>query len=162
MNTYRVPGNQFPDEPYSLVSPEAIRERLDMVSAAHVQPLNHLVEVFREELGVGMPCFDPFDAGVYAEALILLESPGAQVVGINFVSRNNPDRTAKNIFDILSASEIARKRPQHRERQHSNPSVLRSPLATPDTPLVHGDLKSTWADIGRSLPLAVRRADGAR
>src|SRR5262249_14596405 len=47
-----------------------------------------------------VPFFDPCDGGVNARALFLLEAPGRQARLSGFVSRNNPDETAKNVFDL--------------------------------------------------------------
>lgn len=56
-----------------------------------------------------MPMFDPCDGGVNARVLILLEAPGPKAVGSQFISRNNPDRTADNINKLLKSAGIPRK-----------------------------------------------------
>jgi len=55
-----------------------------------------------------IPDFDPWDGGVTAEILYLLEAPGAQAVASGFVSRNNPDETAKNFFELNREAGIPR------------------------------------------------------
>lgn len=57
-----------------------------------------------------MPDFDPLDGGVHAEGLFLLEAPGGRAVGSGFVSRNNPDETAKNFFELNEEAGLPRER----------------------------------------------------
>jgi len=45
-----------------------------------------------------------------AELLYLLEAPGAKAVRSGFISRNNPDETAKNFFELNQAAGIPRER----------------------------------------------------
>jgi uracil-DNA glycosylase len=42
--------------------------------------------------------------------LYLLEAPGAKAVRSGFISRNNPDETAKNFFELNQAAGIPRER----------------------------------------------------
>jgi uracil-DNA glycosylase len=58
----------------------------------------------------GVPDFDPLDGGVEAECLFLLEAPGGKAVGSGFVSRNNPDETAKNFFQLNEEACLPRRR----------------------------------------------------
>jgi uracil-DNA glycosylase len=57
-----------------------------------------------------VPDFDPWDGGIEAEVLYLLEAPGPKATVSGFISRNNPDETAKNFFELNAAAEIPRKR----------------------------------------------------
>ena len=57
-----------------------------------------------------VPYFDPWDGGVEATTLFLLEAPGPKAVHSGFVSRNNPDETAKNFFELNIEAGIDRKR----------------------------------------------------
>ena len=57
-----------------------------------------------------VPHFDPLDGGVEAECLFLLEAPGPQAVYSGFVSRNNPDETARNWFELNADAMIDRRR----------------------------------------------------
>ncbi len=43
-----------------------------------------------------------------ARALLLLEAPGPQAVGSAFISRNNPDPTARNMNELLRDAGIPR------------------------------------------------------
>jgi hypothetical protein len=58
-------------------------------------------------LGKAVPDVDPLDGGVDARLLILLETPGPKVLGTGFVSRDNPDGTAANMFRFLAQAGIA-------------------------------------------------------
>jgi len=57
-----------------------------------------------------IPYFDPRDGGIDAELLLLLEAPGPKAVNSGFISRNNPDESAKNIFELFQEARIERKR----------------------------------------------------
>jgi uracil-DNA glycosylase len=84
-----------------LLGVEAARaERRALLWLDHVAPLTAFVETLRTEVGeeFQIPDFDPWDGGVKAEILFLLEAPGPKAVRSGFISRNNPDETAKNFF----------------------------------------------------------------
>jgi uracil-DNA glycosylase len=95
------------DEPKSLRDPEVLRQRLAMINEEHVAPLTRFVEeIRRQHPGAIVPYFDPLDGGVGARVLFLLETPGRKAS--HFVSRNNPDETAKNMFELQQAAGISR------------------------------------------------------
>lgn len=98
------------DEPKMLGRGEALRERKAQIYQPHVAALTNFVADLRREAGSGfyIPDFDPWDGGVDAELLFLLEAPGAKARDSGFVSRNNPDETAKNIFVISTEAGIDR------------------------------------------------------
>lgn len=100
------------DLPKMLRCPEAKSSRMLQLGEAHIHPLTHFVDELRESAGsgAGIPYFDPWDGGVDAEALFLLEAPGAKAVASGFISRNNPDETAKNMFELGVEAGIDRKR----------------------------------------------------
>lgn len=79
---------------------------------AHMVPLVRFVNELRTTMGddVAIPHFDPWDGGVAAEVLFLLEAPGPQARNSGFVSMNNPDESAKNFYEILHEVGIDRKR----------------------------------------------------
>lgn len=56
-----------------------------------------------------VPFFDPCDGGIEARALFLLEAPGRRAKGSGFVSRNNPDETAKNTFELQREAGLPRR-----------------------------------------------------
>ena len=100
------------DRPKSLADPLARLERASGLQAPHIKPLSDFVARLRQEAGEGasIPDFDPWDAGVNAEVLFLLEAPGAKAVLSGFISRNNPDETAKNFFELTAEAGIPRSR----------------------------------------------------
>lgn len=61
-----------------------------------------------------MPDFDPTEAGVEAPILLLLEAPGAKATrergGSGFVSPDNDDGTAENMWRLLREAGIDRRR----------------------------------------------------
>ena len=90
------------DEPKSLRFEHVRQERLSALNAPHTEPLTRFVEALRQQKSEGyeIPHFDPFDGGVNAKALFLLEAPGPQAKGSGFISRDNNDPTAKNIWTM--------------------------------------------------------------
>ena len=99
------------DAPKLLASVEAREERRSRLSEVHMVPLTRFVERLRERhLDRAIPDFDPWDGGVSADVLFLLEAPGARAIQSGFVSRNNPDETAKNFFEINRAIGLDRRR----------------------------------------------------
>ena len=48
------------------------------------------------------------DGGIRARALFVLEAPGPKAVRSGFVSRNNPDETAKNMLNLLAEAGFSR------------------------------------------------------
>ena len=80
-----------------------------MLTLPRVKPLqDHLASVKARSGRDRMPHFDPCDGGVNARALFLLEAPGPQAVGSAFISRNNPDPTARNLLRLMHDADIAR------------------------------------------------------
>jgi uracil-DNA glycosylase len=98
------------DQPKLLGEESALNKRLDQIYDGHINPLNRFVESMRNKMGpeAAIPYFDPWDGGVNAELLMLLEAPGPKAVNSGFVSRNNPDETAKNIFELSREAGIER------------------------------------------------------
>lgn len=100
------------DAPKSLGDPVVKSARLGQINDAHVAPLTRYVERLRATMGstAPIPYFDPWDGGINAEVLFLLEAPGPKAVKAGFISRNNPDETAKNFFMLNQEAGIARER----------------------------------------------------
>jgi hypothetical protein len=98
------------DRPKSLKSPVERAARLALVDEPHVAPLNDYVRRIRQGVGPVMqvPFFDPLDGGIAAKCLYLLEAPGARAVTSGFISRNNPDESAKNFFELNREAGIPR------------------------------------------------------
>jgi uracil-DNA glycosylase len=86
--------------------------RSALLSMPHAQGLAHLVERMRAAKGPThqIPDFDPLDGGRETQVLFLLEAPGPKAVASGFVSRNNPDETAKNFFLFNVEAGIDRRR----------------------------------------------------
>jgi uracil-DNA glycosylase len=105
-------AEHFDDKPKSLGSPLSRTARLAELRDPHIAPLTAFVDALRAEMGADyrIPYFDPWDGGVAAEILYLLEAPGAKAVVSGFISRNNPDESAKNFFQLNQQSGISRKR----------------------------------------------------
>ena len=72
-----------------------------------MRPLMDLVRALRLR-GHNVPNFDPNDGGVNAQALFLFETPGPRAVGSGFVSRDNPDPTARNFGKALDMAGFLR------------------------------------------------------
>ena len=97
------------DEHYALNSAAERERRAAMLNHSHIAPLvKYLADIKARHSEKELPCFDPCDGGIGAKALFLLEAPGPKAVGSTFISRNNPDPTARNLCDLLSEANIAR------------------------------------------------------
>ena len=98
----------YPSQPKALrEAPERARRRT-LLDAPHIAPLAAYGALLAERLGKAVPDADPLDGGIDARLLILLETPGPKVLGTGFVSRDNPDGTAANLFRFLAQAGIAR------------------------------------------------------
>jgi uracil-DNA glycosylase len=97
------------DKPYALSSSDERERRLTLACLPHMEPLTkYLHNIKLEQPDKQLPAFDPCDGGVFARALFLLEAPGLKAVNSTFISRNNPDPTAKNVCELLREADIAR------------------------------------------------------
>jgi len=98
------------DQPKSLGNPAERRRRLARLNEPHVASLTEFVERIRRErrCGDAVPFFDPADGGVEARCLFVLEAPGPKAVESGFISRNNPDESAKNFFLLNAATGLPR------------------------------------------------------
>src|SRR5687768_17686660 len=97
------------DAPKSLADTSTGKARLAALSEPHIAPLAAFVKRLRQAAGhvEGVPDFDPLDGGVLAECLFVLEAPGGRAVRSGFVSRNNPDETAKNFYLLNQEAGLA-------------------------------------------------------
>lgn len=84
--------------------------RFAALDSPHMQPLNAFRGHLQRTLGRDVPNFDPFDGGVHARLLILLETPGPSPVEFRrrFVSIDNPTGTAKNLRLALAEAGLSR------------------------------------------------------
>jgi len=103
---------RFNDKPKLLGNLSVRTARQAELRDPHIAPLTEFVDMLRAEMGSGyqIPYFDPWDGGTAAEVLYLLEAPGAKAVLSGFISRNNPDETAKNFFQLNEQAGIPRNR----------------------------------------------------
>ena len=102
------------DAPYTLDTDEAERRR-ELLSSPHMKPLSGYLVAVRDaavQIAAGteqhVPSFDPCDGGIQARVLFLLEAPGPRAKSSGFVSSNNPDPTAKNLWNLIHNAGIAR------------------------------------------------------
>jgi uracil-DNA glycosylase len=100
------------DAPKTLASKDECAVRHALLSQRHIESLARLVESMRKAKGSDykIPDFDPLDGGIDAQVLFLLEAPGRKAVTSGFVSRNNPDETAKNFYLLNAEAGIDRRR----------------------------------------------------
>ena len=100
------------EEPKSLGIPAVRNARLAALQLPHIAPLSAFVHSLRGQMGPGhhIPYVDPADGGIHADCLFLLEAPGPQAVQSSFVSRDNPDESAKNFFLLNREAGIIRER----------------------------------------------------
>ena len=100
---------QSEDEPYALKMLDERQRRVEMLGQSHIEPLiEYLMAIKAEHANKDLPYFDPCDGGIYAKALFLLEAPGPKAVESAFISRNNPDPTARNMCNLLLEAGISR------------------------------------------------------
>ena len=95
---------------YALGDPDEQRRRREHLRESHIAPLTDYVEHLRTTLGYNqeIPYFDPYDGGINAKLLFLLEAPGPKAVSSGFISRDNPDPTARSMTQIFSECGIPR------------------------------------------------------
>lgn len=102
--------NCLTDQPKVLASQIERDRRCSLLHLPHVSSLTSFVDNMRESKGTEyqIPYFDPLDGGISARLLFLLEAPGPKAVKSGFISRNNPDETAKNFFLFNEKAGIKR------------------------------------------------------
>lgn len=106
-----IPSIALIDEAKCLRDKAQCEVRQACLDSARMRELTAFVGSVRGETGEErVPHFDPLDGGVEAECLFLLEAPGPQAVYSGFVSRNNPDETARNWFELNADAMIDRRR----------------------------------------------------
>lgn len=103
------------DGPRTNKDPAELERKRALLTAPHVAPLTAHVERIRRERGADrVPDFDPTEAGVHAPILLLLEAPGGKATrergGSGFVSPDNNDDTAENMWRMLLEVGVDRRR----------------------------------------------------
>src|SRR4051794_31518052 len=90
-----------------------VQRKLDLIDQPHIKPLTDFVRTLRElRGGDSVPLFDPTEAGVAARILMLFENPGRQAdaaQGSGFISADNNDPTANNMWHFLRDAGVDRK-----------------------------------------------------
>lgn len=106
----------MPTAPCSLRTPEAIAIRSQLLTHPDHVPLRQWIEQLQEsvhEQGLDIPHFDPIGGGVRARVLYLLEAPGPKAArqhgGSGFISMDNNDPTAKNVFTLTQEAGLDRR-----------------------------------------------------
>ena len=96
------------NEPKTLRVEHVRQERLSALNDPQIEPLTRFVEALRQQKGEDfhIPFMDPFDGGIHAKVLFLLEAPGRKAK--DFVSSDNNDETAKNIWTMTREAGLDR------------------------------------------------------
>ncbi len=99
-----------PDGSYKLAQADEVAHRTTLLQQDHMKGLREFVRDLRAESGSGVhiPDFDPLDGGNRARVLFLMEAPGPKAVASGFISRDNPDPTARNLKNMLVSADIER------------------------------------------------------
>lgn len=102
------------DRPRTNRDPAELERKFSLLRKSHVAPMTEFVERLREaKPGAAIPYFDPTEAGVEARILLLLEAPGrrsALEAGSGFVSPDNNDQSAQNMWELLRDAGVDRGR----------------------------------------------------
>ena len=98
------------DAPYTLNTAKEQQRRHELLSSPHMKPLTDYLASLRTALGdrYHIPDFDPCAGGIQARILFLLEAPGPRAKESGFVSSNNPDPTARNLWHLIHDAGIDR------------------------------------------------------
>ena len=111
------PPSREPADP--TVAPRAHRDRREverkrqLLDESHIAPLTEFVRRLRAERGDVVPWFDPTEAGTKARILMLFENPSRRAdaaQGSGFISADNNDVSAKNMWGFLRKAGIDRSR----------------------------------------------------
>jgi hypothetical protein len=90
-----------------------VQRKRQLLEAPHVAPLTQFVKRLCVAHGGAVPWFDPTEAGVEAPILLLFENPGRRadaVHGSGFISADNDDPSAENMWRLLREAGIDRRR----------------------------------------------------
>lgn len=105
----------LPSSPRTMNDPAVRKHRRTLLTAPHHAPLHAYVHTLISEVQVqdlDVPEFDPLGGGVHARILCLLEAPGpkaaARLGGSGFISIDNDDPTAHNMFTLTQLAGVPR------------------------------------------------------
>lgn len=100
------------DAPRTNREPDEVARKLSLLRAQRVAPLTDYVESLRaSHPRAAVPYFDSTEAGIDAAILGLFEAPGPKATppaGSGFVSADNNDQTAQNMWELLRDAGIDR------------------------------------------------------
>jgi uracil-DNA glycosylase len=96
------------DQPYALGDSAVLSRRRRALTNSHVAPLKRFAARVRRCHPGAVPDFDPLDGGIFARVLFVAERPGPKALKTGFISRENPDQTARNLGALLNAARIPR------------------------------------------------------
>ena len=99
--------------PRSNADPAELERKRSLLHEPHIAPLTEFVQRLRDERNADdVPWFDPTDAGANATILALFEAPGRRGThqGSAFVSCDNDDPSAENMWNLLREAGIDRAR----------------------------------------------------
>src|SRR5207244_13085838 len=88
---------RFTDRPKLFADPAACAARTKQLREPHIAPLTAFVEALRAQVGpdLRIPNYDPWDGGIDADILYLLEALSNNAVLSGFISRDALDETPK-------------------------------------------------------------------
>jgi L-seryl-tRNA(Ser) seleniumtransferase len=101
------------DRPRSNADAAELERKRSLLHEPHVAPLTEFVQRLRDDRNADdVPWFDPTDAGANATILVLFEAPGRRGThqGSAFVSCDNDDPSAENMWNLLREADIDRAR----------------------------------------------------
>lgn len=102
--------DSYANIPKSLKNTNVCEYLQSRLNEKHMRPLTKYVKHLKKTINrKRIPYFDPWDGGVNAPCLFLFETPGPKAIRTRFVSRNNPDDSAKNFFVLCNKVKINRK-----------------------------------------------------
>ena len=106
---------ELPERPRSFANEKARQERAPYIKQPHIRAINELIEEIGSTVGSpNLPYNDPLFGGVDAELLFVMKAPEAdadpQKSGTRFLSFDNDDDGAANIFNACAQNGIARSR----------------------------------------------------
>jgi uracil-DNA glycosylase len=91
-----------------------VERKMTLLDEPQIRPLTDFLRRLRAERGVdSVPYFDPTEAGTDARILMLFENPGRRAdaaQGSGFISPDNNDPTADNMWHFLRATGVERRR----------------------------------------------------
>ncbi len=100
------------DKPRTNRDPAEVERKIALLRAPHIAPLTAFVERLRmSHPNAAIPYFDPTEAGTKAGILCFFEAPGPRATppaGSGFVSADNDDQTAQNMWTLLREAGIDR------------------------------------------------------